>query len=683
MRYFIKAVALLVCVVFCSRAHSEVASTNQAAPLTLQVTPQRLSDIPISKYIFGNFVELGFGRQGSGMWAEMLFNRSFQPVTPYKSSTWEWLGVGPQLYNDHAPFWHSGYEENDWELLDPEHSAKGRGFGTDTFKGDGSLWLDNFGTNSVGLRQHGIYLQAGRKYNFGLFGGFAGPKISAGLNGYEIASKSGLETRIVTVRFRNEARPDEVLFARDLELGTLQQEHDLTFQLPDFTGRATLEIVFTWKGRLLLSCSSLMPHDNVRGWKAEVVAALKRAATPVIRFPGGCFASFYDWRAGVGPRNARQATESYYWGGLEENDIGVDEFLDLCNEIHCEPQLCVNLMTGTPFKAAELVEYCNGSNGSAMGRFRMENGVTRGCHVTYWEMDNEAGRKWSAIQYAQKVAEFAQAMRRVDPTIKIMMEYYSYGPEWLPQMLEIAGPQIDCVIHRNGSPEFVRPALLALRDYNRKNGTSIRQVDTEWLPDTTSPGPFADPDVRQSYGWDGRIRNDYKKTLSYREGTWFYALNAADRLLDYLSYGGEFYLANFNNCVNTWGQNIIESSKENAWLSPSGRIFEFFTAGFDGKYPLATKLSAGAVPMLKAQACETGAGGIVIYVVNLATETQTLRMALPPGYHAISDETLFAPDRLTRITQQKCEIQNGKITSAANGDWMLPPLSVTKLKAEK
>ena len=222
-----------------------------------------------------------------------------------------------------------------------------------------------------------------------------------------------------------------------------------------------------------------------------------------------------------------------------------------------------------------------------------------------------------------------------------------------------------------------------MRDSTRKNGTSIRQVDTEWLPDTTSPGPFADPDVRQSYGWDGRIRNDYKKTLSYREGTWFYALNAADRLLDYLSYGGEFYLANFNNCVNTWGQNIIESSKENAWLSPSGRIFEFFTAGFDGKYPLATKLSAGAVPMLKAQACETGAGGIVIYVVNLATETQTLRMALPPGYHAISDETLFAPDRLTRITQQKCEIQNGKITSAANGDWMLPPLSVTKLKAEK
>jgi alpha-N-arabinofuranosidase len=38
-----------------------------------------------------------------------------------------------------------------------------------------------------------------------------------------------------------------------------------------------------------------------------VVAALKKIKTPVLRWPGGCFADDYHWMDGIGPREKRPA----------------------------------------------------------------------------------------------------------------------------------------------------------------------------------------------------------------------------------------------------------------------------------------------------------------------------------------------------------------------------------------
>jgi hypothetical protein len=282
------------------------------------------------------------------------------------------------------------------------------------------------------------------------------------------------------------------------------------------------------------------------------------------------------------------------------------------------------------------------------------------------------------------VSEFAKAMRGVDPTIKIMMEYYSHGLEWLPQMLDIAGPQIDMVIHRDGSPAFVQKALTVLREYNRRNGASIRQVNTEWLADVSSPGPLPDPGVPQHYEWTGQITNDHLRNLAYRQGCWFYALNAVSQLMDYLSYGGEFHLANFNNCVNTWGQNIIESGKEGAWLSPCGRVFEFLGRDLDVQYPVQTTAPPGVTPMLRAQACASADGGTVtVFVVNLATEPQAIALALPSGLVADKAEMLFAPDRLSRATPAGDEVRRESLAPDADGMWRMKPLSAAKIHARK
>ena len=43
------------------------------------------------------------------------------------------------------------------------------------------------------------------------------------------------------------------------------------------------------------------PLSDADGFRTDVLEALKRIRTPVIRWPGGCYVSAYHWQNGVGP----------------------------------------------------------------------------------------------------------------------------------------------------------------------------------------------------------------------------------------------------------------------------------------------------------------------------------------------------------------------------------------------
>ena len=646
--------------------------------ITVTIEPRRAADESISKLVLGNFIELGFGRQAPLMWAEMLNNRTFRTVPPPAT---RWLQLDPGLFDRSVPFWHSGYEEMDWQPLAGEGMSLARAHGTDSFKGNDCLAIHNrAGGRSAGIRQQGIHLGAG-VYQLSVFGSFAGSKVTVPPEFADPAKDPSPETRQVHLTVRSESAPGRILAERSFSFLSTQQRYDWSFAVADFSGRAALQISFSWEGALLLSWCSLVPADNVEGWRRDVVELLRRVGPPVIRFPGGCFASFYDWRDGVGPRDRRPVRTSYYWGGLEENDVGIDEFLRLAELVGFEPQVCVNMMTGSPEAAADLVEYCNGSDDTRMGRLRGQYGVARRSRVRFWEMENEAGRKWSALQYAAEVREYALRMREVDPGITIMMEFYSWDKDWLPRMLDVAGRHIDAVINRLADRAFVAWALPILRDFNRRNGTRIRLANTEWLPDFDPPGALEDPGVPRRFTWESADGKDYRKTLQLRQVSWFYALNAASRIVDYLSYGGEFFLANFNNCVNTWGQNIIESSKEGAWLSPCGRVFEFFRDD-DSSYPLETRMDRDEGGEITVQACETARGSINLYAVNRGLESRRLRLATPAGFSARSARILRASERLSTNALGTDAVEHRQI-KLDGATVILEPLSVLHVPLER
>ena len=97
---------------------------------------------------------------------------------------------------------------------------------------------------------------------------------------------------------------------------------------------------------------------NTRGYRNDVIAALKELGVPVLRWPGGCFADEYNWREGIGPREQRPRKVNTHWGGVvEDNSFGTHEFMNFAELIGADAYVNANVGTGTPREMAEWLEY--------------------------------------------------------------------------------------------------------------------------------------------------------------------------------------------------------------------------------------------------------------------------------------------------------------------------------------
>src|SRR5512133_2484084 len=86
--------------------------TGQGQIASYKVIPEIINKKPVSPLIYGNFIELGFGKQPEGMWSEKLFNASFEEITPYKAAMWSYLRKDPDDDIRQRPWYHSAYQED-------------------------------------------------------------------------------------------------------------------------------------------------------------------------------------------------------------------------------------------------------------------------------------------------------------------------------------------------------------------------------------------------------------------------------------------------------------------------------------------------------------------------------------------------------------------------------------------
>jgi len=130
---------------------------------------------------------------------------------------------------------------------------------------------------------------------------------------------------------------------------------------------------------------------NTRGWRKDVVGALKALQVPLVRWPGGCFADEYHWKDGIGPRNKRPVSVNTNWGGVpESNAVGTHEFFDLAEMLGADAYVNGNLGTGTPQEMAEWVEYMTSEGQSTLAQLRARNGHPQPFKVAYFAVGNEA-----------------------------------------------------------------------------------------------------------------------------------------------------------------------------------------------------------------------------------------------------------------------------------------------------
>ncbi len=167
------------------------------------------------------------------------------------------------------------------------------------------------------------------------------------------------------------------------------------------------------------------PLADEAGLRPDVLAALRRLRMPLIRYPGGNFVSGYRWIDGVGPRNERPTRLDMAWQAIDPNTFGTNDFIDFCRILETEPYLVVNCGDGTMREARDWVEYCNGTQPTALVKLRQQHGYEAPHRVRYWGIGNEVDGPWqigykTPEEYARALTEFGKVMKWVDPEIKLI-----------------------------------------------------------------------------------------------------------------------------------------------------------------------------------------------------------------------------------------------------------------------
>jgi alpha-L-arabinofuranosidase len=502
-------------------------------------------------------------------------------------------------------WYHSGYEHNPWfvapgtggRLPIDDHATfiitngvgvnasilpvgGGAGHGTQHLRvvnREPSKW--------AGLAQEGKFFRKGETYQFrGKFRS-TGKPVKAEVRFYATGDWT---------------KPVAVLPLKDF--GSDWSERAVEFKNGSHSGWTTFALMLPPGTEVLVDDFSLLPRKNFHGWRTDIIEPLKQIRPTILRVPGGCFASFYDWRDGVGPMSERKPKPSYFWGGQNYNDVGVAELALLAKAIGAETMYCVNVFHplkpdyewyfgedsvppgrhGYDFQnfrdvkqgakeAAELVAYCNLPAGKhPLADLRVKHGFREPFGIKYWELDNEVHRWFEPEEYAEAAVEYSKAMKAVDPTIQIGL--VTYGErlkadgkprvtyhERVPAMLEIAGRHIDFLADRGPSEKGYLAQMIGwMNDYNARHGTKILYCETEKL--------FYEqfPDV------ENRIKPTDGYSKSFMFSKWFYAQKA---MMDYMAYqraGGDINFVIFNNLANTHSQCVIDTPKEGVFITAAG-----------------------------------------------------------------------------------------------------------------
>ncbi len=181
------------------------------------------------------------------------------------------------------------------------------------------------------------------------------------------------------------------------------------------------------------------PLSDQDGYRKDVLEVVKQLNVTILRWPGGNFASGYNWKDGIGPKDQRPVRMDLAWNDLESNRFGTDEFLKYCEVIGAEPYICINAGLGTIDDARHWVEYCNVEKNTYWADQRRKNGRDKPYKVKYWALGNEIDGPWqlghkNAEEYAKFALEAGKAMRSTDNSIKLIASgssNYGAGADWI------------------------------------------------------------------------------------------------------------------------------------------------------------------------------------------------------------------------------------------------------------
>ena len=529
----------------------------------------------INPFIYGNFMEF-IERHISGMWAEMLENRRLEDRKEDKSV--------PEFWNVY------GYNNITRYAIDPTAYA-------------GSVCQliecsESLGGYS-GILQNGISVTKGRLYN-----------------GHVWLKQEGI------------CGPVEIMLGKDYGVffqpyasaeitvsGSGWTKYEFSFAADATCESADFVIRFSGTGKLYIDHPSLMPSDNLFGWRRDVVEYTKKLKPNVIRFPGGCYADIYHWENAIGDRDKRLPQSNYFWSDVshdymhshkrtgrhwrptEPNDVGIDEFMKFCELTNTEALICVNLGTGTAEEAARWIEYCNGGTDTPMGKLRAENGNPKPYGIKLWQIGNEMYGShevgYSGLDgYIAGYKKFHSVMQKADPSIKFIIDGDGNNGDWNRAVLEACGTICDYIDVHYYPDWTLNTATNSTGEvfknfYSRLNYVK-RQLD-ELRNDIENAGLLGKVKVAVcEYNITGGGWGATRAFIGTQGCALFVAglLNLFQRNADLVEIG------NFSNLTNAWWASGIRTSKEKIHASTSFNVLQMFS-NLSGDELLAHELECG------------------------------------------------------------------------------------------
>jgi alpha-N-arabinofuranosidase len=409
------------------------------------------------------------------------------------------------------------------------------------------------------------------------------------------------------------------------------------------------------------------PIPNTKGYRNDVLAALKTLQVPQLRWPGGCFADEYHWKDGIGPRESRPSMYNSHWGGVVENNhFGTHEFLDLCEMLGIEPYVCLNVGSGTVQEQMEWVEYMTSPASSPMANMRRAHGREQPWKVPFMAVGNESwgcGGTMTPEFYAdnyKRYNTFVKNYVRDQRIQRIACGANGGNYEWTEVLMKNAGRNMDgLALHyytlpsgswrgsKGSATNFAEAEYhatlvqtLHMEELIKKHGAIMDKYDPE-----KKVGMVVD-----EWGIWTDVEPGTNPGFLYQQNTLRDAILAAINLHLFQAHADRITMANIAQMVNVL-QAMILTDKEKMIVTPTYHVFEMFKVHQDAtSLPLTLTtpdyvVGNAKIPAVSASASRDKAGKIHVSFSNAnpnaaITVTATLAGVIAKG---VAGRVLTAP----------------------------------------
>lgn len=442
-----KTFGVLACVILLAGASVSHAYEGAAGKATITVDVGA-TGVPISPDLYGIFFEDINHAADSGIYAELIRNRSFEDtVVPDRCTELDNKFVTPNG-------WETNFPNRDkmpgWKIVCEGDMSGTVALDDKVLLNDANprslrITAEGGGTGRFGVANEGFWgipLKKDEVYRLSFFA-----KAAEGFQGAIEARLEGTGNRTHAVEHLQ-------------EITTEWRQYSCELKSNDDDRNARLTITMSSPGTLWIDFVSLMPAGANGIFRPDLIQMLKDMKPAFLRFPGGCIVEGFTketawrWKKTLGPVHERPGHWNL-WGYRFTNGLGYHEYLLLCEELGAAPMFVINCGMSCQGRkpeyipmeeldewvqdALDAIEYANGPVDSTWGKVRAGNGHPEPFHLKYLEIGNEN----SGPEYEKRYKRFYEAINAqypevilisnttVDAPMQVVDEHYYESPDSL------------------------------------------------------------------------------------------------------------------------------------------------------------------------------------------------------------------------------------------------------------